>query len=153
MKQYPKKFYIASGIGMSQHDLVAFDNALIHAGVSNYNIVRVSSILPKACEKRHNLDLEYGSPLLAAYAAVKSNEKGKHLATAVAVGVPKSKEDIGVIMEASGEFASETEDRARAMVIESMDNHHIALDHIETSSIEGIVENGWLSLVSVIAIW
>ena len=153
MVRYPRNYYIASGLGCGQYNLTAFDNALIEAGISNYNIIKVSSILPEACKKEKDIALRYGSPLLAAFATESSNEIGKHLATAVAVGIPKNKADIGIIMEASGEFASETEDRARAMVIEAMDNHHIALDHIESSSIEGVVKNGWLSLVSAIALW
>ncbi len=98
---YPEKYFITSGAGNSQYPLVAFDNALIKASISNYNIVRVSSILPKACKNQPYMDLEYGSPLLAAYATVSSNETGKHLATAVAVGIPMNSNDIEISEEMS----------------------------------------------------
>ncbi len=150
---YPQKYFITSGKGNSEYKLVAFDNALIEAGISNYNLVKVSSILPKRCQKQSSMDLEYGSPLLTAFATVSSDEPGKHLATAVAAGIPKNPDDIGVIMETSGELASETEERVKNMVIEAMNNHHIPLDHIECSSAEGVVKKGWLSLVSAITLW
>ena len=84
-----KKYYIASGSGQSKYQLVAFDNALIQAGLSNYNLVRVSSILPAMATRRQYVDLELGIPLHTAYATVSSNTPGEKIATAIAVGIPK----------------------------------------------------------------
>lgn len=150
---YPKYFFISSGIGASQHKLVAFDNALIHAGISNYNLIKISSVLPASCIRKNRIDLKYGSPLLTAYAVVNSHERGRHIAAAVAVGIPSDPDHIGIIMEASGESAADTEDVAKAMVDEAMRNHHIQMDHIEASSAEGMVADGWLSVIAAISIW
>jgi arginine decarboxylase len=38
--------YVASGIGAAPTKLAAFDAALNHAGVANYNLIRLSSIVP-----------------------------------------------------------------------------------------------------------
>ena len=52
LSSYPKHFYIASGVGRDMYELVSFDNALINAGLSNYNLLRVSSILPTGCKQK-----------------------------------------------------------------------------------------------------
>jgi len=48
---------VASGIGTGPTKLAAFDAALNHAGVANYNLIRLSSVIPaetkvKAVDKR-----------------------------------------------------------------------------------------------------
>lgn len=148
-----KKYYIASGSGQSKYQLVAFDNALIQAGLSNYNLVRVSSILPAMATRRQYVDLELGIPLHTAYATVSSNTPGEKIATAIAVGIPKMATNIGVIMEGVGNTADETAEVARQMVMEAMNNHGIEIDRVEFSAVEGTVEDGYLSLVSAIAMW
>ena len=147
------KYFITSGSGTSSYKLVAFDNALLSAGISNYNLVRVSSILPARCERQQDVNLEKASPLHTAYAVVSSNIPGERIATAIAVGIPKNSDDIGIIMEAEGERADNTAEIARKMVIEAMRNHGIEIDHVEFSSVEGIVEEDFLTLVSAIAMW
>lgn len=148
-----KNYFINSGVGQSQYKLVAFDNALIDAGVSNYNLLKVSSILPASCVRVSSVSMAGGATLLTAYASATSNITGEKIATAVAVGIPGSPAEIGVIMESEGVEATETEKIARDMVFEAMKNHGIEIDHIESSSVEGVVEEGFLSLISVIAMW
>lgn len=153
--QYPTKFYISSGAGESQYKLVAFDNALIAAGISNYNLLKVSSILPSFCEQCDKVDAKEGSPLLTAFATIASDKKGMRLASAIAVGIPKDKSNIGVIMEYGDEqiSANEAEHQAINMIRESMKNHRIEVEKILSSSIEGTVQEGYLSLVSAIVLW
>ena len=155
MDKYPSSFFISSGVGTSAYELVAFDNALLSAGISNYNLLKVSSILPCLCERKDRVDLKEGSPLLTAYAALSSDEKGTLLATAVAAGIPKDRSKIGVIMEykAVGISAEEAESRVRSMVEEAMRNHGIELEEIVASSAAGVVETGYLSLISAVVLW
>jgi pyruvoyl-dependent arginine decarboxylase len=40
------KIKIASGVGTGPTTLAAFDAALNHAGVANYNIIKLSSVIP-----------------------------------------------------------------------------------------------------------
>lgn len=40
------KIEITSGLGNGPTKLAAFDSALNHAGVSNYNLIRLSSVIP-----------------------------------------------------------------------------------------------------------
>jgi len=44
----PRKYFIVKGVGLSRRSLLnAFDKALMDAGIGEYNIVPVSSILPE----------------------------------------------------------------------------------------------------------
>jgi len=39
------KFYLNAGLGHGDYSLTSFDDALLNAGVGNYNLLKVSSIL------------------------------------------------------------------------------------------------------------
>ena len=49
MSELYKNYTIVSGVGKGLTSLSAFDNALLNAGVGDYNLVKVSSILPAKC--------------------------------------------------------------------------------------------------------
>lgn len=44
------KIYLASGLGSGPTKLAAFDSALNHAGIANYNLLRLSSVIPPETE-------------------------------------------------------------------------------------------------------
>jgi arginine decarboxylase len=44
------KIFISSGIGSGPTKLAAFDSALNHAGIANYNLIKLSSIVPPGTE-------------------------------------------------------------------------------------------------------
>ena len=44
------KVYVSSAVGWGQTELSAFDKALIDTGVANYNLIRLSSVLPPSTE-------------------------------------------------------------------------------------------------------
>ena len=44
-------YYLGAGIGTGNTALNSFDNALVRAGIGNYNLLKVSSILPSQCTK------------------------------------------------------------------------------------------------------
>ena len=86
----PRYYALVSGIGKSKYPLVAFDDALLHAGISDYNLVKVSSILPPNCvfcERHEKIPLPKGSLVFAAYASLTLKE---HESGSVAVGVATS---------------------------------------------------------------
>jgi pyruvoyl-dependent arginine decarboxylase len=47
-----------NGIGKSQYPLVAFDNALRNAGIGDFNLVKVSSIIPASCVYQERILVE-----------------------------------------------------------------------------------------------
>lgn len=153
---YPNNYMISSGIGKDQnYKLVAFDSALRNAKLANYNLLRVSSILPSNCTKEDIVKVKEGSPLLVAYGTYTSNKKNTTIASAVSIGIPKDKNSVGVIMEYSGECrAEEAESIVCEMARRAMMNHKIEVDEIVSSSIEGVVEGEeFVSVISAVAMW
>lgn len=150
----PSHFKISSGIGKSRLELVAFDNALISAGISNYNLVRVSSILPSGCIQENEVSLKHGSILYTAYGSFASHIPGQTIASAVSIAIPQN-DEIGIIMEYAG-LCKESEARGivTLMAEEAMRNHGIPIKHILCSSIETTVkENEYSTVVSAVAMW
>ena len=155
MLEYPSRYFLASGIGSSSHELVSFDNALLSAGLSNYNLLKVSSILPADSKEQKRIDLPEGSALLVAYGTISSDIPGDRISSAIAVGVPEDDSSVGIIMEYSGHGdAATAESVVRDMVYESMQNHAIPCREIKSSSIEAVVApNSFTTVISALAFW
>lgn len=151
---YPKRFFISSGIGKDTYELVSFDNALLNSGLSNYNLLRVSSILPIGCKQANKICVKQGSPLLVAYGSISSNTREATISSAVSVAIPQKKSDIGIIMEYSGYcdslFAEAT---VKKMAEEAMKNHNLLIKEILCSSIETHVDNSYATAFSAVAMW
>ena len=77
---------------------------MVNSGVGNYNLLKVSSILPKGSKLADSIELEPGSLLPVAYAAYTSNPSRDEnvLSAAIAIGIPNNQDSVGVIMEWSG---------------------------------------------------
>ena len=151
---YPKHFYISSGVGKDIYDLVSFDNALLDSGLSNYNLLRVSSILPIGCKQESQVCVKYGSPLLVAYGSISSNVKDSVISSAVSVAIPQNDNDIGIIMEYSGycdKLSAEAE--VKEMAERAMINHNLQIKKILCSSIETYVDNEYATVFSAVALW
>ena len=79
---------IVSGIGIGGNNLSAFDNALQDAGVSNYNLIRLSSIIPpnsviEVVDRYETPDCDFGKKLYVVQAEIRSNQTGKFLAAGI----------------------------------------------------------------------
>ena len=153
--QYPQKYMISSGTGKSAHELVSFDNALISAKISNYNLLRVSSILPIGCKQTDTIDKLEGSALLVAYGSISSNTPNETIASAVSIGIPTSEGQVGVIMEHAGVCsAAEAESVVREMAATAMSNHGIMCKEILSSSVEATVTGtDYVTVISSVAMW
>ena len=110
-----KKCCISKGIGVSRKGLPSFDKALLNAGVGNYNLVRLSSILPAEHEwiSVEELPSQYpeGSLLPTAYSTITSDILGDTIVSTIGVGIPKDPSKVGVIMEYSDKNISEEQAR------------------------------------------
>lgn len=97
-----KRYYkITSGAGASNYELVAFDSALQDAGIADYNLIKISSILPAGAHVEPEIGAEKGSIIPTAYATVSDNRCNTFLQTGVAIGIPEDDKVVGVIMEDS----------------------------------------------------
>ncbi|RLF93202.1 arginine decarboxylase, pyruvoyl-dependent [Thermococci archaeon] len=109
----PKKIVLTSGYGVSDTELNSFDNALINAGINDFNLVKVSSIAPKGfsfADSNFLKNLKRGTVLhciLARY----TTKLEENIASAICL---LKTNDIGLITEYSGAC---TEKYAREMVL------------------------------------
>lgn len=117
----PEKFFMAAGAAEGPTELNAFDNALLKAGIGNYNLLKVSSIIPPDSRKVDSVDLPAGSLLPIAYGSVCSSEPGRLISAAVAVGLPNDRGCVGIIAEIAGEFDEDyARQRARFMAEQAL---------------------------------
>jgi len=76
-----KKIYVTCGIGKGLTDISAFDAALINAGIANYNLIYLSSVIPKGSKieikKLKPKKTEYGRKLYVVIARCDQDISGK----------------------------------------------------------------------------
>lgn len=141
MVYLPKNYIIKTGTGNACHKLGAFDRALILAGICDYNLIKVSSVLPPKCKEQNIISLAKGSLLPSAFARIYSNTLGECISAAVAIGIPVNKSDIGVIMEYSSyNCKEETEQIVRKFAEIAMNERNILVEKVVSSSIDIKVE-------------
>ena len=118
----PKYFSLVTGKAEGNTKLTAFDNALLSANVGDYNIVKVSSIIPPGCVFMSDYKIEPGSIVYCAYGFIICNLPGEIISSAVAVGVSNDYEiESGLIMEYSSKcIKTVSEEKVKSMVVEGM---------------------------------
>ena len=149
------RFILTVGLGTGSSSLNSFDAALYSSGVANYNLVRVSSILPAKAIEKNEISIQEGSVLHTAYAAETTNINGDIISAAIAVGVPTDDSHVGVIMEFSGHCSKEeAEGQVVAMVDEAMKLRGYQVKEIKHQAVEakGISEK-FTTVFAAIAMW
>lgn len=94
--------FVVCGVGTGKTTLSAFDNALKSAGVYNYNLITLSSIIPPGSKvnkiRRYKTPLEeYGHKLYVVKAELRSEEVGKFIAAGI--GWYQLEEGKGIFVE------------------------------------------------------
>lgn len=148
-------FTFVKGIGKDcENELLSFDSALCSADIGNYNIVRVSSILPSYAIQKEFIEVTKGSVLYVAYATKTIYGVGR-IASAISVGIPYNPLEIGVIMECSSSEDKESViECSRKMVKKSMEYRGIALKDILSVGIEAIQKDQqYLTTFAGIVLW
>lgn len=108
------KIYITSAVGKGKTLLSAFDDALINAGIHNYNLLILSSVIPPKSNivevpKYESKPDEFGHRLYVVKAEIRSDKKG--IALASGIGWYQLKDGRGFFVEHETEGASESEVR------------------------------------------
>src|SRR3989442_12507672 len=86
MLPIPTKFFVTSGKAVSKvSDLNAFDEALQNAGLSEQNIVSVSSVLPVGIKPVRKRDLPMGAITFCVLAQQRGGE-GERISAGIAYG-------------------------------------------------------------------
>jgi arginine decarboxylase len=141
------------GKGEANSYLTAFDAALINAGIANFNLIKVSSIVPPNSKitilSKKNINnstslnsLPYGTLLPTVYTYSVSSVPGEKLVAAI--GVAKIKDDLnnwGIIMEKSGVGEEELfRNEVKNMLEEALFNRNKYMGEVEIISIRHEVE-------------
>ncbi len=137
----PDKFALVAGSGEGKSELTAFDAALLAAGLGNYNLVKMSSIMPPGARVSDRLREEVppGSLLPVAYGFFTSDRPGEVISAAVAAGLTGT--TYGVIMEHKGPWPREKIEReVTDMVREALARRDLPVKEIVVSSAQHRVE-------------
>jgi arginine decarboxylase len=130
MNHVPTKIFFTKGVGKAKDSLTAFEFALRDAGIAQYNLVHVSSILPpsaKIVSRKEGLKhLDPGQVVFVVLSRAASNEPNRLLAASVGAAVPADKKMYGYLSEhhAFGETerkaAEHAEDLAASMLASTL---------------------------------
>jgi len=126
MSLVPKSVFFVKGVGYHKTKLGSFEQALRNAGIAEYNLVKVSSILPPYCFEISKEDglaqLRAGQVIYAVFSRASSNEYNRLISASIGVAKPadtrtygylSEHHEFGVKPEKSGEI---TEDLAAEML-------------------------------------
>jgi len=148
---HPEKYFLVAGTGDSEYDLVAFDQALINAGIADVNLSTITSIIAPHCKRIDPIPLVAGGIYAVAFASIQSNKAGEIISSAVAVSQPDDKSKAGLIMELSDRLPKDlVEKKVKEMASMGMKNRDIHLFSIETISVEHIVKNVGCTFAGVV---
>lgn len=101
---------ISSGIGEGNTQLSAFDQALFHSGIANFNLIRLSSVIPpqsviKVESFDNNGKDEFGNRLYLVYAEKRESEKGRE--AWAGIGWVQARDGRGLFVEHNGSQQAE----------------------------------------------
>ena len=149
----PNRYALVAGAGDAESGLNAFDRALQAAEVGQFNLVKVTSILPPRAVAGDVLQIPPGAVVYAAIGSETSPQRGLSIAAAVAVGVPADANKAGVIME--GHFhcpTTEAEERVRAMALQAMMDRELEVERIESVAVDhNVVQVG--AVIAAVLLW
>ncbi len=149
----PQAYFLCAGHGDADRRLVAFDQALLRAGIADVNLVRLSSIVGPHVKRIEPVKLAPGLLVPTAYASTCSDVRGERIAAAVALARPDDPERAGVIMEYSGACSGrEAEDIVRGMAEEAIHNRGLNVAHMESIFAEHVVEKTGCVFAGVVQI-
>jgi len=149
-----KKYTITKGCGNSKYAICAFDNALLASGIADYNLIKLSSILPAGCSRVDTVDLPKGSFLHTAFSKYIENRPGITISAAIAIAIPKDKTMPGVIMESSGSYNEKVAVELVASMVEiAMEARGITEFEIIKESITMKTKDGFNCAIAAVSIW
>lgn len=99
----PKYFFLTKGVGIHGRRLLSFEFALRNAGIQQFNLVNVSSIIPPGCEhisKEQGLKmLKTGEITFAVLVKNSTNRPKEPIAASIGVAISPDKDSHGYLSE------------------------------------------------------
>jgi arginine decarboxylase len=174
----PKYAFVTKGAGRGKEKLTSFEMSLRNAGIGEYNLVRVSSIMPPHCKiisKKEGLKkLSPGQIVFVVLSEASTNEPERRIASSIGIALPIDRSQHGYLSEhhsygqskkTSGEYA---EDLAAYMLattigapfdidknyneqkdIWKISGHTVKTQEV-TSTAEGPKDKSWITVVAAI---
>jgi arginine decarboxylase len=106
MGQVPKNFFLVKGVGRHKENLASFEVALKDAGMSSFNLVTVSSIIPPGCRqitREQGVEqLKPGEIVYLVLARNSTNEPHRLVASSIGMAIPKDETVHGYLSEWHG---------------------------------------------------
>jgi arginine decarboxylase len=103
MSMVPKNYFLTKGVGRNKENLASFEAALRDAGISRYNLVTVSSIIPPNCVKVTREQgvsmLKPGGIVFLVMARNATDEDHRLIAASIGLAVPSNPEEVGYLSE------------------------------------------------------
>ncbi|HYC27069.1 MAG TPA: arginine decarboxylase, pyruvoyl-dependent, partial [Nitrososphaerales archaeon] len=103
MGEPPRSFFLTKGVGRHKEALSSFELALRDAGISQFNLVTVSSIVPPGCKQ---IPREQGAALLKpgeivflVLARNSTNEAHRLVASSIGIAIPSEASEYGYLSE------------------------------------------------------
>lgn len=130
------KIQISSAIGTASTELAAFDASLHAAGVDNYNLIRLSSVIPphsvvEVCDGPVNrLESEWGDKLYVVMAEYRQSAKGKEAWAGIG-WVQDGTDDKGLFVEHESDNKEQVESDIRASLIDLMKTRGVDFGEIK----------------------
>lgn len=108
------KIHVTRGTGEGETDIAAFDKALWDAGIANYNLIKLSSMIPEGSdvviEKPEMKPQEHGHKLYVVIAEAYQNEKGKKAIAGLGWVKANHTKGKGIFVERGGSSREEVKD-------------------------------------------
>jgi len=146
----PSKIILTSGVGIGTTKLNAFDNALLNAGIGNFNLSPVSSVIPPKAKiiylsKSNSKKLlpKIGSIVPVVYSCVYGKKIGKKITATLSLAIPKNYGRYnGLIFEfaANNIGKNKVEKICENMVVEAFQNRNLKIEKILFASTECVAK-------------
>jgi arginine decarboxylase len=152
-KTAPNILWPTEGHAEGDTKLNAFDNALISAGIGQWNLVKVTSVAPQGATLVYEpVEIEAGAVVPAVLTSAQSSQPGEKITACIGIGIGASSH--GMIMEHSGPGEpEEMEVVVRRMLRESFMRRNLELETVIVRSISHTVERVGASVAAVVLWW
>ncbi len=158
----PKKVFLTSGVGVHEDKLTSFELALREAGISPFNLVKVSSIFPPHAtlvEREEGLEeLKHGQIVHCVMSEISTDEPHRLIAASIGISVPKDEDlhgylaeysDFGIDEESAGKRAEEIANHMLQTLFETKDiNSHILFSKYVSKAAFGNAERKWTTVIA-----
>ncbi|MCX7831483.1 MAG: arginine decarboxylase, pyruvoyl-dependent [Actinobacteria bacterium] len=152
MWKTPTKITLVKGDGEGDTFLTAFDRALLNAGIGDFNLIKVSSIVPPGARFVELPDIPKGALVPTVYSKIESAIHGEVISACVGAGV--SEEGLGLLYEFSHQgTAAAAEEIVRNMIEEGMAMRGLKLKEVKIVSAEHKVEKIGCAICAAVMWW